>query len=292
MTEKEEMLRTAVVTGGNSGIGLAVAEALGKKGYKVWIAGRSTDKGAAAVKRLKPYCAAGVEFIRLDVMLYSGVEQFIREIKPRLGGHLDALVHSMGIVGTKRRVSADGLEEGWATQFLGRYLITEALTPELSQSDDGRIVFISANAPKKPVLFENDPSLENNYSNMRAITQNQSACRLYEQMYASEHLSGPSIYSAVAGIVRDTGITREQPGIAKALGKVIYKLIGITPAQSAANIVALASDSSLRGTSGYFFSKPQNLEQRQKLAYDEKHIASLRRLLVRYEDIRNSLVSV
>ncbi len=111
MSETKIMPRTAVVTGGNSGVGFAVAEALGKKGYKVWIVGRNTEKGMAAVARLRPNCPAGITFLQLDVMLFSSIEQFIRTIKPQLGGRLDALVHSMGTVGTKRKVSADGLEE-------------------------------------------------------------------------------------------------------------------------------------------------------------------------------------
>lgn len=291
MSKGKDILRTALVTGGNSGVGLAVAEALGKKGYKVWIAGRNAGKGAAAVAQLRPHCPAGIAFLQLDVMQFSSIEQFVRTLRPQLGGQLDALVHSMGIVSTKRKVSVDGLEESWATQFLGRYLITEAFTPELSNSEDGRVVFVSANAPKEPQLFEDDPSLEKNYSNSRAITQNQSACRLYEQMYAAEHPSGPSINGAVPGVVRDTGIIREQSTFAKAIGKVMYSIIGITPAQAAMNIVALASDSALKDISGYFFSKPQDLEKRQKLVYDETHVESLRRLLKRYEGIVKTLLS-
>ncbi len=292
MSETKIMPRTAVVTGGNSGVGFAVAEALGKKGYKVWIVGRNTEKGMAAVARLRPNCPAGITFLQLDVMLFSSIEQFIRTIKPQLGGRLDALVHSMGTVGTKRKVSADGLEEGWATQFLGRYLLTEALTPELSKSEDGRVVFVSANAPKKPQLFEEDPSLEKNFSNVRAIVQNQSACRLYEQMYAVEHPNGPAINGAVPGVVRDTGITRELPGFAKILGKVMYRFIGIIPTQAAKNIVSLASDPMLKGISGYFFTKPQNLNERQKLTYDDAHMISLRRLLNRYASVKNALLDV
>jgi len=127
---------------------------------------------------------------------------------------------------------------------------------------------------------------------MRAITQNQSAGVLYEQMYAAEHPSGPAINGAVAGLVRDTGINRAQPGFARAIVGVMFNLFGITPAQSAANIVALASDPALKAISGYYFSKPQSLEKRHKLAYDETHVASLRRLLGRYAGVRNTLLSV
>ena len=291
MAEHEEKPRTALVTGGNSGIGLAVAEALGKKGYKVWIAGRTAEKGAAAVARLRPHCPAGVEFLPLDVTLFAGIEQFVRALKPQLGGRLDALVHSIGVVNVKRVVSADGLEEGWATQFLGRYLLTEAFTPELSNSDDGRVVFVSAQAPKNPHLFEDDPSLEKNFSAMRAIGQNQSACALYEQMYAAEHPDGPAINAATAGLVRNTGVNRSQPAVVRAIFSGLFALVGITTEQSAKNVVALASDPALKGVSGYYFPKPQNLEKRRQHAYDAEHVASLRRVLDKYEAVRSALIT-
>ncbi|MBP2328905.1 hypothetical protein JOF56_009290 [Kibdelosporangium banguiense] len=292
MGERKEMPRTAIVTGGNSGIGLAAAKALGKKGYKIWIAGRSAEKGATAVARLRPHCPAGVEFLPLDVTLFAGIEQFVRTLKPQLGGRLDALVHSVGVVGNgKRVVSADGLEEGWATQFLGRYLLTEAFTPELSNADDGRVVFVSAQAPKNPRLFEDDPSLEKNFTIMRAIGQNQSACVLYEQMYAAEHPNGPAINGATAGLVKNTGINRSLPGFIRAISKGIFAVFGITVEQSATNVVALASDPALKGVSGYYFSKPQNVQKRQKLAFDEERVASLRRVLAKYATVRSALLT-
>ncbi|KDN77630.1 hypothetical protein DF19_08510 [Streptomyces olindensis] len=155
------------------------------------------------------------------------------------------------MVNTKRVVSADGLEESWASQFLGRYLLTEAFTPELSNADDGRVVFVSAQAPKNPRLFENDPSLEENFTVMRATGQNQSACVLYEQMYAAEHPNGPAINGATAGLVRDTGITRSMSGLAKAITGVLFPVIGITAEQSAMNVVALAGDPALKGVTGF-----------------------------------------
>ncbi|MEW2402363.1 SDR family NAD(P)-dependent oxidoreductase [Streptomyces sp. NPDC046862] len=291
MGERNEMPRTALVTGGSSGIGLAVAEALGKKGYRVWIAGRSAEKGAAAVARLRPHCSAGVEFLPLDVTLFAEIEQFVRVLKPQLGGRLDALVHSVGVVNVKRVVSADGLEEGWATQFLVRYLLTEAFTPELSNADDGRVVFVSAQAPKNPRLFEDDPSLEKNFTVMRAIGQNQSACVLYEQMYAAEHPNGPAINGATAGLVRNTGINRSLPGFVRVISRGLFSVLGITVEQSATNVVALAGDPALKGISGYYFSKPQNLEKRQKLDFDEEHVASLRRVLATYAAVRSALLT-
>ncbi|MER6694029.1 SDR family NAD(P)-dependent oxidoreductase [Streptomyces minutiscleroticus] len=291
MSKRDGTPRSALVTGGNSGIGLAVAQGLGQKGYKVWIAGRSAEKGAAAVARLRPHTPAGVEFLPLDVTLFADIEKFVSALRPQLGGRLDALVHSTGALNAKRVVSADGLEGSWATQFLGRYLLTEAFTPELASADDGRVVFVSAQPPKNPRLFEDDPSLEKNYTIMRAISQAQSASALYEQMYAAEHPDGPAINGANAGVVANTGIGRAQPALLRMTSKAMSAAFGISPEQSAKNIVALASDPALEGVSGYCFPKPQNLQKRRKLAYSEEHLASLRRVLAKYATTRSKLLS-
>lgn len=283
--------RTALVSGGNSGIGFAIAKGLGKKGYKVWIAGRSAEKGAAAAAQLGPFCPAGVEFLPVDLTLFGRIEEFVRTLRPRLAGRLDALVHTTGVNNLKRIVSADGLEEGWATQFLGRYLLTEAFTPELSNSADGRVVLVRGQVPKVPHLFEDDVSLASNYSVMRSIEQSQSACSLYEQMYAAEHPNGPALNAGVAGLVRDTGIFRSQPGALKATMTALSVAIGMTPEQAAASFIALASDPALKGVSGYFFPQPRRLEKRVKLAFDRDQIEALRRVLDQYAAIRKTLLA-
>jgi NAD(P)-dependent dehydrogenase (short-subunit alcohol dehydrogenase family) len=291
VNDPKELQRTALVTGGSSGVGLAVAEALGKRGYKLWIAGRSSEKGAAAVARLRPHCPAGVEFLPLDVTLFAAIEQFVRALKPQLDGRLDTLVHSVGVVNVKRVVSADGLEEGWATQFLGRYLLTEAFTPELSNADDGRVVFVSARAPKKPHLYEDDPSLAKNFTFMRATRQNQSACVLYEQTYAAEHPNGPAINGATPGIVKNTGISRSLPSLIRVIGRGAFAILGTATERAATNLVALASDPALKGVSGFYFPQPQNIAIRQKLAYEQNQLESLHRVVDRYAEFRRTLLT-
>ncbi|MGW0962545.1 hypothetical protein ACWD4K_26870 [Streptomyces gelaticus] len=71
----------------------------------------------------------------------------------------------------------------------------------------------------------------------------------------------------------------------------LFPVFGITAEQSAANVVAFASDPTLKGVSGFYFSKPQSLEKRQKLAFDGEHVASLRRVLANHAAVRSALLT-
>jgi NAD(P)-dependent dehydrogenase (short-subunit alcohol dehydrogenase family) len=98
MTQGEKMSKqrftgkVAVVTGGNSGIGLAAAKAYAQEGAKVAITGRDDKTLAAAAKEIGPDTLA----IRADVSKISEIEKAMAEIKGRFG-KIDALFINAGI---------------------------------------------------------------------------------------------------------------------------------------------------------------------------------------------------
>jgi NAD(P)-dependent dehydrogenase (short-subunit alcohol dehydrogenase family) len=274
------MTRSALVTGGNSGIGLEIAEALGRAGYRLWLVGRDADKGEQAVARLEPVAASGVEFLRADLSTAAEVNRFAQDFKRRCGGKLDVLVHSTGVLNSKRKLAADGTEETWASQFLCRYLLTEALTPELSAADDGRVVFVAAPLTRSARLNEDDLSLASGYSMLRAAQQSQLACQLYIQSYAAAHPKGPAINAGHVGIAR-TGIFRNVTGPMKWAFSLFGPLISISAERAAKNFVALASDPALKGVTGHFFPKPERLEVRKPIVFDAAAQAQFARLRTR-----------
>jgi len=271
------MTRSALVTGGNSGIGLAVAEGLARAGYKLWVTGRDAAKGAQAVARLEPLATAGVEFLRGDFATAAETKAFARDFKSRCGGKLDVLVCSTGVLNSKRRAAPDGTEETWAAQFLSRYLLTEALTPELTAAGDGRVVYVTAPVVKSARLHEDDLNLTQGYSMLKAAQQGALACQLYIQAYAAAHPKGPAINAGHVGIVR-TGIFRNMSGPIKWIFSLLAPLISISAERSAKNFVALASDPALAGVTGYFFPKPERLDKRDKIARDAAEQAQFERI--------------
>jgi NAD(P)-dependent dehydrogenase (short-subunit alcohol dehydrogenase family) len=153
MTDKTEFVgagcRTALVTGGTSGLGLAMAAALAGAGLRVAVAGRSGER-TAVIASLLPG-AFGVE---LDVRDEDSVARAIAAAWSRLEG-IDLLVNNAGIgmrtvnpgFMTEPRgfwtVPPDGFRDVIATNLTGYFLVAREVTPRMLDAGGGRIVNVS-----------------------------------------------------------------------------------------------------------------------------------------------------
>src|SRR5688500_17302013 len=84
--------KAALVTGGNGGIGLGMAEGLARAGAKVAIAGRDREKNGAAVKKL----GGGAIALAADILDEHACRDMVAQAAERLG-RLDILVNNAGI---------------------------------------------------------------------------------------------------------------------------------------------------------------------------------------------------
>jgi NAD(P)-dependent dehydrogenase (short-subunit alcohol dehydrogenase family) len=138
-----------LVTGGTSGLGLAMAAALAEAGAAVVLTGRSAARAAEAAAPLPG--AAGLE---LDVRDEASVTRAVDQAWSRLGG-IDMLVNNAGI-GMRTvnprfmthpqafwEVPPDGFRAVVETNLTGYFLVARAVTPRMLAAGAGRIVNIS-----------------------------------------------------------------------------------------------------------------------------------------------------
>ncbi len=138
--------RVALVTGGASGIGFAVAEQLGELGAKVAIADINIDATNAAVERLS---ASGVDAIavKVDVRDPDEAEQMVETTVTRFG-NLDILVHSAG-VGIERsflETTSDEWKRLIDIDLSGTFYCAQAAARRMVPAGYGRIVCLSSTA--------------------------------------------------------------------------------------------------------------------------------------------------
>lgn len=117
---------SALVTGGSSGIGLALAQMLGAEGYSLTLAGRSLDRLEAARGGLDATIVAA------DVSSEDDCVRLVAEHVETHGG-LDVLVNSagVGIAGTVGETSAKAWDLQQAVNLRGAFLVTRAALPHL-----------------------------------------------------------------------------------------------------------------------------------------------------------------
>ena len=137
--------KTALVTGGNRGIGLQVVSELAELGFHVVLSCRDPDSGRQAIAD-RGLDADRVTVLVLDV---SDPEQTLAAAS-EFGNtfeHLDVLVNNAGILGPSDRlltIDDDKLGNIWNTNTLGPLRVTRAFLPYLRTSSDGRIINVSS----------------------------------------------------------------------------------------------------------------------------------------------------
>jgi NAD(P)-dependent dehydrogenase (short-subunit alcohol dehydrogenase family) len=139
--------KTAIVTGGNVGLGYASSLALAQHGAHVVIACRSTEKGQQAIGRIKQQVpAASLDTIALDLIDQTSIASFAEVFNSR-HETLDILMNNAGVVNLEQLShSSDGLEMHMATNHFGHFALTAQLLPAILKSEAARVVTLSSAA--------------------------------------------------------------------------------------------------------------------------------------------------
>ena len=136
--------KTALVTGGGTGIGLGIAQALAAEGCRVIITGRREEvlkKACAETKSAVP-----MTYRTVDVGDWSSVEKLFTEVHAEFGP-LDILVNSAGTNTARRRLAELSLEDWDAMMKIncyGSFYCLRAALPKMAEKRDGLIVNINS----------------------------------------------------------------------------------------------------------------------------------------------------
>jgi NAD(P)-dependent dehydrogenase (short-subunit alcohol dehydrogenase family) len=139
--------RSAVITGGAAGIGLAIAQRLIASGGRVSV----WDRDAAALDKAKVHLTAGIDTRVVDVGDAASVDAAAQAAASALG-RIDALVCSAGITGpntTTWDYPVDAWRQVMEVNVDGVFLCNRAIVPVMLKQDYGRIVNIASVAGKE-----------------------------------------------------------------------------------------------------------------------------------------------
>ena len=242
--------RTFLITGANTGIGLATATGLAERGGRVFVACRSAEKGRAAVARISAETGnEAVAFLPLDLSDLASVRACADEFLGR-GEPLHVLINNAG-VGGARGLTKDGFELTFGINHLGHFALTAALLDCLAASAPARVVTVSSDAHYQA------PGID--FEAVRRPTVSRTGLREYAvsklgNVLFSQELArragerGITAYALHPGVVA-SDIWRRIPWPVRPL----MKLRMLSTEQGAATSLYCATAPELAGVSGRFY---------------------------------------
>ncbi|WP_299527265.1 oxidoreductase [uncultured Streptomyces sp.] len=189
--------RTAVVTGANSGLGLATTRALAVRGARVVLACRDASRGeeaAARVRRVVP--GADVTFAPLDLADLASVREFADRFE---GDRLDLLIDNAGVMALPQGRTADGFETQFGVNHLGHFALTGLLLPRLLATPGARVVAVSSFVHTLSGLDFDDLNSEHGYRRWIAYARSKTANLLFVHELARRlERAGSEVVAAAA----------------------------------------------------------------------------------------------
>ena len=242
-------MKTAVVTGATSGIGLAVCAGLLKNGYRVIGIGHSGENCAFAKEKLQKDIPGGdAVFFCGDLMQMGEVCRVADDVRRELlrvsGGRLDALVNNAGCVRSWYMTTAEGYEQQFALNHLAGFLLTHELMPNLIEAG-GMVLMTSSGSHKLTRVKWDDIMYEKRYSPLYAYKQSK-LCNLLFASAFNERYAGQGVraYGIDPGLVR-TDIGNKETGKLVSLFWQHRKKRGVDPTEPAEIYLALISSGTI-----------------------------------------------
>ncbi|MBN8906525.1 MAG: SDR family NAD(P)-dependent oxidoreductase, partial [Rhodospirillales bacterium] len=134
--------KVAIVTGGNGGIGLGMAEGIASCGASIVIAGRNAEKAQSALQALGKL-GVQARFIRADVTRKADCQALVSQTAEAFG-RVDILVNNAGT--SIRKMPQEFTEEEWHhvldTNLTSAFLCSQAAYPAMKQAGGGKMINI------------------------------------------------------------------------------------------------------------------------------------------------------
>ncbi len=259
--------RNCLVTGANSGIGLATARGLAARGASVWLLCRSAERGQAAATEIRRDTGSRrVHVAELDVSDLESVRHFAAELSIR---KVDVLVHNAGVLPYERTLTRDGYELTLATNVLGPFLLTALLRPRLAAG--ARVIWVSSGGMYTTRLSLDDVQwAERPFDGVAAYAQTKRMQVVLSEMLAGRLADQDVLVNSMhPGWANTSAVKTSLPRFYTLTRRILR-----SPEQGADTVLWLAASPAAAGQSGLFWfdrrTRPTHLLRRTRETVAER----------------------
>jgi retinol dehydrogenase 12 len=249
-------MKTAVITGASSGIGLVIAQELAKAGWRVIAHGRDPGRSDAALQAVRDVAPdAQVEMLLADLSIMANVARFAEDVRAKTD-RIDVLINNAGFTPAARVETVDGLEQCFAANHMAPFLLTNLLLPLVKAAGPGAQIINTASIAHRFIkdMKWDDLQQKASFNVSDAYTQSKLANILHARELAHRVASdGIRVNAVHPGFVKSN--FDSHGGLAVKLMYFLGRPFSLTPAQGADTIVWLAKGGAPEVTGEYFVKR-------------------------------------
>eukprot|EP00088_Acartia_fossae_P024555 TRINITY_DN2548_c0_g1_i7.p1 TRINITY_DN2548_c0_g1~~TRINITY_DN2548_c0_g1_i7.p1 ORF type:complete len:330 (-),score=108.70 TRINITY_DN2548_c0_g1_i7:1312-2301(-) len=249
--------KVIVITGANTGIGKICALDMSKRGGKIIMLCRSTERGEAAAEEIRAETKGEVIVHKCDLASQASVRECAEQLANSLP-KIDILLNNAGVMACPLSRTEEGLEMQIGTNHFGHFLLTNLLMPLLKKAaPDARIVNVSSLAHERGRMFFDDINYETRpYKAWEAYGQSKLANVLFTRELARKgEGSGVNAYALHPGVIA-TELGRHLQAmnpLMVCLSKMMYPFIK-TPESGAQTSLYCCLEQSIADENGKYYS--------------------------------------
>ena len=249
--------KIAIVTGGNTGIGLETTKTLAAAGASVIVAARDLEK---ARKNLQGIPNVACE--ALDLIDPKSIDCFTDTFL-QSGTPLHLLINNAGIMWVPLRRDSRGIESQLATNYLAQFQLVSRLWPALKKANGARVINVSSQGHQFASFNFDDPNfLARDYETLQAYGQSKTASNLFAlELDNRARAFNVRAYSLHPGSIHGTELGREAPlelfikmGFCDSQGNILPEVVASlkTVPQGAATTIWCATSPLLNDIGGVY----------------------------------------
>lgn len=258
-----------LLTGGTSGIGLAMAGQLAARGHSVYFTARDREKAENTLASMHAGSPSGESgFFIADHGSMEANRQLIAEVRERLPG-LDILILNAGVYYDAFARSPEGWEMTFAVNHLAGFMLARGLIEMLLQSQDPRIIFTSSDMHFRVGKLSFDVfNSSRGFRGIDAYSRSKLCNVLCGYALAEQYkLTALSVFSHHPGLVKTNFAIKHTSALVSGGWRLISGF-GISAEKGAETAVFLSTDPLARNNSGTYWDRCK-MKRSSELSYSK-----------------------
>jgi len=274
--------KTVLFTGASRGMGRFAAIELARRGAKILVVGHNDSRGAAAVEAIRR-AGGSAEFVHADMGDAAEVCALADAVLAQ-NGSIDVLIHSAGGMPPAGARTREGIDRGFAQNFLGAFVLTRLLEDRLLASAPSRVIAVGSSAHRLVKSVDVDAFMHPTKDLSRMSSYQRGSYQMLSYQVAKLAVT-TWIYGlaqrwagrGVAANLLDPGMVKSEIGeqfegpapVAFMMNHVIPFFVAVGMERGSEQYVRLAADPALASVSGvYFVSGKEKNEGSSPLSLD------------------------